>query len=86
MLQSAVVGQDQQSFRVLVESPGRVDIGNRDVGREIGHAVLAGELAEHTVGLVEQNQGGHRGYSSPWCVLDDEADRRWISSTSSRVR
>ena len=61
LLQTAVAGEQQQAFAVGIEAAGGVDVRDRDV---IGQATPAAarfrcELAEHPVGLVEQ-QGGQR--------------------------
>ena len=44
MLQCAVVREQQQTFRILVETAGRVNAGDRDVVGESGGWLLAAEL------------------------------------------
>ena len=61
-LQPAVVGQQQQPFAVAVQPAGGIDAGHIDEVRQRrarGLRCLVGELAEHAIGLVEQDQPGH---------------------------
>ena len=60
-LQLAVVGEQQQSFAVQVQPPGDIDARQRDEAGQGGAALGAvGELGQHAVGFVEQDQPGHR--------------------------
>ena len=60
LLQAAIAGEQQQPLAVGVESAGGVDVGAGDPGGQAipGAAGFRRELAQHAVGLVEQ-QGGH---------------------------
>src|SRR5690606_31681037 len=64
----AVVGQQQQAFAVVVEPTGRIDVRDADEFGERAARRLAaiGELAEHPVRLVEQDQHGDRGRTNPF--------------------
>ena len=55
-LQFAVIGEQQQSFAVVVQSTRRVHLGFSDEVGERRPAVCIGELAQYLVGLVEKNQ------------------------------
>ena len=59
VLQLAVAGEQQQPFAVGVQPPGRVDAGLGDAGLERGMQGVLGKLANHAVGLVEQEELGH---------------------------
>lgn len=55
-LQDAIVGQYHQPFRVGIQAPGGIYLGDRDeVGKGAAASRIA-ELREHTVGLVEKDQ------------------------------
>jgi len=47
VLQAAVVGQQQQAFRIIVEAAGGIDSRLMDKFLESGSAFLIGELAKH---------------------------------------
>ena len=55
VLESAVVGEEEESFGVVVEAAGGVDVGDGD---EVGEGWVAlgrgGELAEDAVGFIEE--------------------------------
>ena len=55
-LQLAIVGEQQQPLAVAIEPPCGIDAGLFDVILEGLAARLVGELAEHHVGLVQQEQ------------------------------
>ncbi len=56
LLQSAVVGEQQQPFAVAVQPPGRVDPRNRDKPRQGSARLAIGELAQHAVGFVQRDE------------------------------
>jgi hypothetical protein len=62
MREFAVVGQQQQSLTVVIETTGRIDIRHADeFGQRAPRRITAvGELAQHAVRLVEQDQHGKR--------------------------
>src|SRR3989344_3598830 len=64
LLQLAVVGEQQQSFAVPVEPPGRIDARHLYIGGQGFASVGVGELGQHAIGFVEENQPGH-GRSVP---------------------
>ena len=55
-LELAVVGQQQQAFAVRIQPAGHIHTGNRDEVLEPAPPPFRRELAEHAVGLVEENQ------------------------------
>ena len=62
-LQPAVIGEQEQALAVAVEPPRRIDAGDVDIVRQgrtrrLGAAI--GELAQHAIGFVEQDQPRHR--------------------------
>jgi len=61
LLQTAIAGEQQQAFAVGIKTAGGVNVGHRDVISEATPAAarFGRELAQHPVGLVEQ-QGGQR--------------------------
>jgi hypothetical protein len=64
MLQVSVVGEQQQSFAVAVEPARGIDARRLDVVGEGRATFLVGELGQHPVGLVEQNQHSNNSVSS----------------------
>jgi hypothetical protein len=65
-LQDAVIRQQQEALRIMVEPPSRVDAGPGEVVRKYGAAILVAELAEHPEGLVEKDEARH------WNDLDQQ--------------
>src|SRR6266542_4372735 len=60
-LQRAVVGQEDEALAVVVEPAGGVDAGHGHVVGERPSPGPVRELAEHGVGLVEEDQHGGLG-------------------------
>jgi hypothetical protein len=58
-LQDAVICQQQEALRIMVEPTRRVDAGPGDVVCKDGAAILVAELAEHPEGLVEEDEARH---------------------------
>lgn len=59
VLQVAIVSEQQESFRVVIQTSGRVYIRDADVLRQ-GRAILfGGELRQNPKGFVKQNQRSH---------------------------
>ena len=61
LLEQAVVGEDEQALAVGIEPAGGIHAGHRQALGQGALAGLAGELAEHVEGLVEEDQHGERG-------------------------
>lgn len=61
VLQVAIIREQHQSFAVAIQSPGRIDTVQRHAVGEGGAAGRVGELWQHTVGLVDEDDGAH-GY------------------------
>ena len=56
VLESAIVGEQDESFAIVIEAPGGIDIGDVDeVGEGAGGFGGRGELADDVVGLVEED-------------------------------
>lgn len=54
MLQTAIVGKQQQPFTVVVQPPHRIDLRNRNKILERPAALVIPKLAQHPVRLVKQ--------------------------------
>ena len=59
MLKPSVVREHEEAFTVTVQSAGGVDRGYVDMVRQTGAPFKVGERTQHTVGLVEQDDGRH---------------------------
>ena len=59
VLESSVVGQNQEPFRVLVQPSRRIHARSIDVVRKGPEPILARKLAQHTIGLIEQDDRRH---------------------------
>ena len=59
VLKPSVVREYKEAFTVTVQSAGGVDRGYVDMVRKAGTPFRVGERAQHTVGLVEQDDGRH---------------------------
>jgi hypothetical protein len=59
MNQVAIVGQQEQPFGLAIQSPGSIDVRERNAGFEGGvTGAFIGKRGEHPIGLVEE-EGGH---------------------------
>gem|GEM_PF-2953451 len=56
VLQLAVVSEQQQSLAVAVESTGGIDAGRLNVVGERRATLAVGELRQHSVGLIEEDE------------------------------
>src|SRR2546421_5577170 len=55
VLQSTIVGQQQQTFAVLIETANGIDAFNRDVVPERPCQIRAAELTQHSIWFVERD-------------------------------
>ena len=59
LLQGAVIREQQQPLRVVIQAPGRPETRGREIVGQRGPALVIAELAEYTKGFVEQDNTGH---------------------------
>lgn len=59
MLQPSGVGEQQQSLAVAIEATGGIDMCHIDEILQRGTALRVGELRQHIIGFVEQDQQAH---------------------------
>ncbi len=85
-LQRAVGGEDDEPFAVRVEPAGGIHVRNRDeIGKCRSVATRGGELAEHAIGFVEQDD---RPVATDGIPLIQSKPRRavpWQYSPDSRI-
>ena len=69
MLQSPIIGQNEQPFAVSVQASRRINAGQGNKFFQRGMFAVATELGDDTVGLVEQDKSAHEKYDTR-CIGD----------------